>query len=655
MQGYMKIRSMIVAVSLAFTLASCGDDKGQKVTRDNTQEVLNYYAEHSDFFVFSTIEALPENLAWEDGSGLPEIGSPDAKKGGVWHERIQDFPRTLRLFGPDSNGSFRSYILDYTRPNLAQPHPDTDEFLLYPGLAKEWAVSREDKTVYVRLDPDARWSDGVPLTVDDFVFSFFFFQSSYIVAPWYNDFYGKGTIFDKITKYDDHTIGFTMAEAKPDMAYKAMSDWSPVPRHFFKELGDDYVDYYQWKYVPTPGPYILKPEDVKKGRSISLTRMDDWWGKDKKFWKYRFNPDKLHFTVIRDTPKAFEAFKRGEIDRFRINLAEYWYDKLPNDDPMVQSGYIHKTQFYNNKPRPPWGLWMNESKHLLDNQDVRVGINYATNWQLVIDQYFRGDNTRLRTGNDGYGSFSHPTLQPRPFSIEKAQEYFAKAGFTERGPDGILMNAAGERLSFSLTTGYERLKDILTILREEAGKAGVEIRVEILDATSGWKKVQEKKHDLYFVAFNSPHEMYARYWETYHSDNAYDVAFLEDGSVNPDRKIKTQTNNLQMIADLEIDRLIDLYRASEDADEMRGLAYQLEERLFEHGSFVPGYIEPFERVGHWRWMRYPDEFSYQHMRSDWQFFVHWIDEDLKAETLGAMKSGETFPAKITINDKYKEQ
>ncbi len=40
------------------------------------------------------------------------------------------------------------------------------------------------------------------------------------------------------------------------------------------------------------------------------------------------------------------------------------------------------------------------------------------------------------------------------------------------GPDGILVNAGGERLSFTLTTGYRRLEDAMTILEREARKAG---------------------------------------------------------------------------------------------------------------------------------------------------------------------------------------
>ncbi len=649
----MKIWTTIVWGAVYTLLASCGgsessDTTEEMITRDNTQEVLDYYAAKPDFFTFKTIADLPDNLSWQNGSELPDIGSPDAIKGGVQYSSLQDFPRTMRLVGPDSNGSFRPYLQDYITMQLAHRHPD--KFNFYPGLAESWAVDKDSKTVYVRLNPAARWSDGEPVTTDDFTFMFFFMQSSYIVAPWYNNWFG--TQYTNITKFDDHTFSVSIPEAKPDMDYMVLQ-MLPVPEHFYKALGEDFVDRYQWKFQPTTGAYVVKDEDVKKGTAIALTRQEDWWAKDQKFWRNRYNVDRIQFNVIRDIPKVFEAFKRGDIDQLGLNLAEYWYDKLPNDDPDVANGYIYKSVFYNQRPRPTYSLAINTAKPILDNKDIRVGINYATNWQLVIDKFFRGDYERMKTSSDGYGDFSHPTLTSRPFDIELAQTHFAAAGFKERGPDGILVNEAGERLSFTLSTGYQSLKDIPTILKQEALKAGLEFRIEMLDGTAGWKKVQEKQHDIHFAALNVSLELYPRFWESYHSDNAYDVPYLADGSVNPDRKIKVQTNNLESMAVPEMDAMIDAYRASDNRAEMMKLAHDMTQLHHDHASFIPAFYQPFYRLGHWRWIRYPEGFNHKHSSSAGHFFVHWIDQSVKEETLAARKSGESFGPEINVYDQFK--
>ncbi len=321
----------------------------------------------------------------------------------------------------------------------------------------------------------------------------------------------------------------------------------------------------------------------------------------------------------------------------------------------MQAGYINKTVFYNQRPRPSYGLYINTSRPLLDNLDVRIGINYATNWDLVIEKFFRGDYVRMNTANEGYGESSHPTLRARPFDIQQAQESFAKAGFQQRGPDGILVNGEGQRLAFTLTTQSEALKDILTILKEEAQKAGLEFRIEVLDETAGWKKIQEKQHEIAFTAFAHFLEEFPRFWEGYHSDNAYDQAFLPDGSVNPDRKLETQSNNLESFAVLEVDTLIAQFDLATSADEKMRLSHRIAELHHDYASFVPGYVQPFYRVGYWRWVQWPENFSSKHSEASTPLFVHWIDEELRAETLAARKSGQKFPPQIRVFDQFAEQ
>ncbi|MGE0623683.1 MAG: extracellular solute-binding protein [Pseudomonadales bacterium] len=614
--------------------------------------------EFEKFFRFRSAADLPADLEWENGMDLPDLGSPEAKKGGTLYGSLADFPRTLRLFGPDANGSFRPWILDDTRMLLGRRHPnDTSidakgNFRYFPGIAEAWAVDRAERTVYVRINPAARFSDGVPVTSDDMLFSLYFWQQPFIQAPWSNNFFTRN--FTHITRYDEHTFSLTLPEAKPNMLGRVL-ELEPLPMHFFADFGEDYVQRYQWEFVPTTGPYVILPDDLKKGRSVTLTRLDDWWAKDLKFWRNRFNTDRIHLTVIRDTAKTFEAFRKGELTTFGLSLPEYYYEKLPVTDPLVADGYVNRAVFYNQVPRPTYGLWMNSGRPLLDDRDVRVGINYATNWDKVIGEYFRGDYTRMRTTADGYGEFSHPTLKARPFDVEKALAHFAEAGFTERDKDGVLVNDNGQKLSFTLSTGYESLKDILTILREEALKAGLEFRIEVLDSTASWKKVQEKQHDIHFSAFNVSPEMFPRYWETYHSVNAYDVPWLPDGSVNPERKLKPQTNNLQSIANPELDALIEAYQASEDVAEMKRLAFAMEELLYEDGSFVPGFVVPFMRVGYWRWVHWPEDFNVKLATTLSEYFLYWVDDAEREETLAARRKGEKFPVVDAVYDQYREQ
>jgi microcin C transport system substrate-binding protein len=624
----------LVAALILVLLSGCAKKEAVVATRDIGPEAQAYYKAHPEFFHFATPADLPKDLVWHDGSDVPEFSAPEAKRGGTAYSCIPDFPRTLRFVGPDANGSFRSFVLDDNALLLTEKQPNTGQY--YPGLAKAWGYGRDGKTMYFKLDPDARYSDGVPVKADDYFFAFFFFRSRYINDPWSNNWYTE--FFTNLTKYDDYTISITWREPKPDLDDRLGSVY-PVPEHFYKELGDDFVQRYQWRLEPTTGPYTVKPEDLHKGSYVDLTRVPNWWASDKPFYRHRYNFDRVHLQVIRDTDKAFEAFKRGDLDSFGLSLPKYWDDKLPDSDPLVQNGYIHKTVFYNQIPIGTLGFYINTAMPLLDDRDVREGIAYASNFDLVDHEYFRGDFVRMQTGSDGYAEVPFPNIHARPFSIDKALECFAKAGFTKRGPDGILVNAKGQRLSFTVTTGYDSMRDVLTILRQEAAKAGLELNLEILDETTADKKINEKHHQIAFAGFGEgvPIEKYPRYWDFYDSSNAN----------------KPQTNNLTNTADPEMDKLIAAYDKAQSMDEIRRLALPLEQRVYDNAAFIPGFEMPFYRVGYWRWIKWPKDFNVRFSDSAGEYGLEWIDEDAKKETLEARDSGQTFPPEIKVYDQWK--
>ena len=100
---------------------------------------------------------------------------------------IQDFPRTLRYQGPDANGSFRRFIHDDNNMHLVDRHPGTGQY--FAVLAEKWAFGDDGRTVYFKLRPEVKYSDGVPVVADDYLFTIYFMLSEWIRGPWYNNFY----------------------------------------------------------------------------------------------------------------------------------------------------------------------------------------------------------------------------------------------------------------------------------------------------------------------------------------------------------------------------------------------------------------------------------------------------------------------------------
>lgn len=627
--------------ALAFAFTGCGPKEKPSATSANlptppaarsapNPEAQAYYKAHPNFFIFTTPADLPADLDWKDGNELPAFASPDAKRGGTQYSAIESWPPTLRVVGPDSNNSFRGFLLDDNVVSLIHRHPNADGYT--PGIAKQWAVSSDRQTVYFRLDPDARWSDGVPVNADDFTFMFYFYQSPNIQAPWYNNWYSEE--YTSITKFDDHTIAIKLREPKPDPLERA--GLAPIPEHFYAEFGSDFPQRYQWLVEPTTGPYTLRPDGIEEGRSLTLSRISDWWANDKKFYAHRYNPDRVVFQLVRDRDKAFEMFKLGEIDAFNMLAPpRFWYDQM--NIPEVEKGYIQKALFYTFEPRAALGLFLNSKKPFLDNRDVRQGIAFACNWDKVIQVVLRGDARRLHPWADSHPPFEHPTLRARPYDIDAALAAFARAGFVKRSSDGILVNDQGRRLSFTISYGSPAYADIPPVLKEEAAKAGLEFLIEKLDPTANYQKTMQKNHEIAFSGWGGGAEFAPRFWEFFAGVNAG----------------KPQTNNLTETDIPELNELIARYDRAQNKAEMVELSHRMIELIHEDSAYVPGFVQPFIRWANWRWLKLPEWVNVREAQYYGQFGLHWIDEDTRKETFRARRDNQSFERKEILDTKWK--
>jgi len=127
-------------------------------------------------YYVSAAQELPADIYWLTNHEDPVFASKKAKKGGVFHSSIMSFPMTFRSVGPDSNGSFRSAILS-NQLGLIGIHPNTENII--PEIATHWAFDKDKKTMYFKLDKNARWSDGKPVTADDFSFTLEFMPNRF--------------------------------------------------------------------------------------------------------------------------------------------------------------------------------------------------------------------------------------------------------------------------------------------------------------------------------------------------------------------------------------------------------------------------------------------------------------------------------------------
>ena len=571
---------------------------------------------------------LPIDLKWLTNNSGPVFSAAKAEKGGTLKLSVRSFPLTFRTVGPDSNAEFRSAILG-NQLSLIGLHPNTMNII--PELATHWAYGKDKKTMYFRLNKSARWSDRAPVTAHDFAYTIEFMRSKHIVAPWYNNYYTEE--IENVIVYDDYTLAVMSTKAQPDLHLKL--SLAPTPRHYFGQLKSDFVRKYNWKIVPNTGPYQIS--DFKKGKYVKFKRKKDWWAKELRYFKNRFNVNRVIFSVVREDNLEWEYFKKAKIDIFNLGLPKYWHVK--SHTPVIDHGYVNRSWFYNDTTRSPFGVWLNQDKEIFNDRNVRYAFAHALNMQKVIEEVLRNDFFRLEHGYMGYGPYSNNNIKARRFALEKVNDYMKKAGW-ERGADGIWAKN-GKLFSVEMTYGSEHHTPKLVVLKEEAKKAGVKLKLSKLDPSAWYKKISENRHEAVWMGFGT--NLRPSYWQSYHSDNAH----------------KPQTNNVTNTDDAELDELIETYRNSLDEGQRIKLSLVIQQKIHEIGAFVPEAMKPYLRVAYWRWWRLPKIPGTKHSENLFSPFnsftggLFWYDKKRYEQTKQAMKKKKTFLPVTIIDKTYK--
>lgn len=575
---------------------------------------------------------LPENLKWISNNDEPLFADSEAKQGGVYRLSINSFPLTMRTVGPDSNGSFRGWLLGNAM-SLVDMHPDTRKNT--PALATAWAYGDDNKTVYFKLDRRARWSDGAACTAADYTFLMEMMRSKNITAPWYNDFY-TNTIAG-VTVYDDYTISVQTVNEHNRDELMDYANLAPRPRHFYKGvIPEDYVRRYNWKPEPTLGPYHVG--DVKKGKYVTLNKTKDWWAYSNPYYQHRYNVETIILKVIRDNDIALKHFHKGDLDSYSMLFPSLWHNKAKGE--LYDKGYIQKAWLFNQTPQGAGGIWLNLNVPLLQDINVRRGIAHSLNFGKVIDQVLMGDYVREQNFGSGHGKYDDPAIRAPKYDIEQAIAAFQAAGFDKLGADGIRVNEKNQRLSIELTYLTKMHNPRVVVLKEEAKKCGLEIELKLIDGATGFKALLEKKFQATLLMMSS--SLIPHYWEYFHSVNA-----------------KPQTNNFTGYKNEEMDKLIDAYDKEFDIGVKASLSHKIQQMIHESYTVIPGYGVPFSRAAYWRYIRLPEHLG-PALSDDitdatgMGYGLFWIDKEMQAETRKAMKAGKGFEPVTIIDRRFLE-
>lgn len=631
-------RPAVVALLLASVVSiGCSGERKQKPTDGDDSMVIPETPQVEGVVTAKTIE-FPEGDAsvpaeqggpgftgegWQTATPGP-LGDSAAVPGGMFTTFYRSWPENVRIRGTGANTYLNSIIESLCYETLLGMHPTTLEPI--PQLASHWQIEDDDTLFRFRLNPRAYWSDGKPVTSDDVIATYRLIADDTLVDPMM-----KQAIVDKmeepkkISKY----IFEVRCKSRNWRNFLSFTNMAILPAHQISNLtGSEYINRYSGRLTATTGPYVLLPEDVKQNQSLAFTRRTDYWGDHLEQTNGLYNFTKIRFVIVLDQRLSFDKALKGECDFHAVYTAQWWVEDLPKSS-NVNNGYVVAQKIFTKSPAGTQGMAMNLRRKPLDDVRVRKALAHLFDRKTMLDKFAYNEYDPLKSyfpASDG----ENPDNQMVEYDPAQAVALLREAGFTERDRDGVLMRD-GKRLSLTImfaTPGFEKY---FTTYQEACRRVGVEIKLDLVDHESEWKRQMSRDFEICNSAWTG--NLFPDPKSTWHSNMAD-----RDGS-----------NNTVGFQNEQADRIIEQYDDEFDLQERNALLRQLDGVIFNEHPYALEWYAPSDRILYLNKFGMPQGVFTKY--ADWRavFTTWWVDPDKERALIAAMKNRtklETPPAEV---------
>jgi len=321
--------------------------------------------------------------------------NPDAPKGGqVTYGVIGTYNGFNPFSGIDVNSIARGLFNDGDFGNMVYEtmmiRARNEPFTLYGLLAE--AVELDDKRSEITfyLNPKARFSDGLPVTPEDVLFTYKILKEK--------GRYPFSTYMKRIAsaeKTGTHGVRVRFIPAADREFPLILAGSIPVlPRHAVKP---EWFERSSFDIIPGSGPYRL--DSFNAGNHIVYRRNPDYWGKDLPVNRGTGNFNTVKILYFRNDNARFEAFKKGMIDVFIEDNPTRW--RIGYNFPALRQGQIKKTVFHKQTPAAVKGFVFNTRRPVFANIKVREALSEAFDFEWVNRNLYGNAYSRLTGFWDG--------------------------------------------------------------------------------------------------------------------------------------------------------------------------------------------------------------------------------------------------------------
>jgi peptide/nickel transport system substrate-binding protein len=488
-----------------------------------------------------------------------------------------------------------------------------EPFTLYALLARTVETDAERTTVTFTLDPAAKFSDGKPVTADDVVFSWQLLRDK--GRPNYRTYYAKVA---KAEALSERVVRFDLTGAN-DRELPLILGLMPVlARHATNpETFEDTT----FDPIIGSGPYMI--DKVDAGRSVTLKRNPNYWGRDLAVNRGFWNFDEIRYDYYRDAHSHLEAFIKGLYDVRSEHDPSRW-DTAYNTPP-VRDGRIVKESFPTGMPKGLSGLVFNTRRAIFADVQVReaLGLLFDFEWlnhNFFFDKYRRSasyfEGSELSARGRPADERERVLLAPFPGAVRSDimdgtwQPPVTNGSGRDRGTLKralALLNGAGYVLdgtvlrhritrrpfTFELLVTTREQERIALAYQRDLNRAGIAPRIRVVDAVQYDRRRLTYDFDMIEYRWDqslSPGNEQAFYWS---SDAA-----SQDG-----------TRNYMGAKSPGIDAMIAALLKARDRVDFVAAVRALDRLLMSGFYLVPLFHLPEQWIARWTTIAHPKETS----------------------------------------------
>ncbi|MBT4791869.1 MAG: peptide ABC transporter substrate-binding protein [Halobacteriovoraceae bacterium] len=410
------------------------------------------------------------------------------KENSVFYRNLGNEPSVLNPIG--STDAAATSVHDLIYETLLVRDLDTYEWK--PSLATEWKLSSDKMKYTFKLRKGVKWHDGKDFTAKDVKFSFdIIFKDKFNTAAIRPYFTG----LKEVKIIDDYTVEI-IAKDKNWQNFNTAAELSVYPKHFYEQ--DKKKSFFNKNLIGS-GPYIF--DLYTRGSRILLRKNPLWWGDtliNQPKWK--FPKVVLRFSTDRNV--SLEMLKKGSLDFMGLTAAEFL--KKTNGEQWGKS--VHKVKTFNNSPKGYNFIGWNLKHPILKDRKVRKALSHLVNRKLMIEKFEYGYSVPAKGPIYPGSAYTDKSIKEPLYSTKIALKILRSAGWSDTDGDNILdkiIDGKKTKLSITIMEPAAGFMKYLTVFKEDAKKAGVEINIKLIEWNSFVKLLEERKFDACRLAWSA--------------------------------------------------------------------------------------------------------------------------------------------------------